>query len=121
MASNIQRGTVKLDASDWTRLKRIGGTRGIETVISTNKDITNPQPKSTALVNTNSLAYPGFGTSRIRRPASNWIDYKAFNSSDYPIQSNRDNNAVTVTINRLCVCATSSYTKQGICSLCSKV
>lgn len=120
MASNIQRGTVKLDASDWTRLKRIGGTRGIETVISTNKDIINPQPKSTALVNTNSLAYPGFGTSRIRRPTSNWIDYKAFNSADYPTQSSL-NETVTVTINKLCVCATSSYTKQGICSLCSKV
>jgi hypothetical protein len=120
MASNIQRGTVKLDASDWTRLKRIGGTRGIETVISTNKDITNPQPTSTALVNTNSLAYPGFGTSRIRRPASNWIAYKAFNSSDYPTQSSL-NNTVTVTINKLCECTTSLYTTQGICSLCSKV
>lgn len=120
MASNIQRGTVKLDASDWIRLKRIGGTRGIETVISTNKDIINPQPTSTALVNTNSLAYPGFGTSRIRRPASNWIDYKAFNSADYPTQSSL-NETVTVTINKLCVCATSSYTKRGICSLCSKV
>ena len=121
MASNIQRGTVKLDASDWTRLKRIRGTRGIDPAIPNNKDIINPQPTSTALVNTNSLAYPGFGTSRIRRPASNWIAYKAFNSADYPTQSNRDNNAVTVTINRLCLCATSSYTKQGVCSLCGNV
>jgi len=120
MASNIQRGTVKLDASDWTRLKRIGGTRGIDPAIPNNKDITNPQPTSTALVNTNSLAYPGFGTSRIRRPASNWIAYKAFSSADYPTQSSL-NNTVTVTINKLCECRTSSYTKQGVCSLCSKV
>ena len=118
MASNIQRGTVKLDASDWIRLKRIGGTRGIETVISTNKDIINPQPKSTALVNINSLAYPGFGTSRIRRPASNWIDYKAFSAADYPTENGQNNYTVT----RLCNCAISTpFHKQGICSLCSKV
>jgi hypothetical protein len=56
----------------------------------------------------------GYGTSKIRRPASIYTDYIASQVADYPTQSSL-NETVTVTINKLCDCATSSYTKQGTC------
>jgi len=126
MASNIQRGTVKLDASDWTRLKKLNGARGNMFVLY---GPVSPAPPPLLTGITNPPTDPcgpilstcqGYGTSKIRRPASIYTDYVASQIVDYPTQTSL-NNTVTVTINKSCNCATSSYKKQGICSLCSKV
>ncbi|NDB81943.1 MAG: hypothetical protein EB127_04265 [Alphaproteobacteria bacterium] len=124
MASNFQRGTVKLDASDWTRIKKLNGARGNMYVVygpvspappPLLTGITNPATLPNAVIDSRRITE--FGTSKIRRPASIYTDYLASQTVDYPTQTTL-NNTVTVTINRLCNCTTSSYTKQGLCSAC---
>ena len=122
MASNIQRGTVKLDAGDWTRLKRLGGARDFQSNadLRLNRDVTNPPSRPTnAVVDSGRILE--YGTSRIRRPASNYTAYRAWGTSDYPTQSSL-NGTVTVSLNRLCNCAVPPasvrYTKPGLCPIC---
>ena len=105
MAASVKHGTFKLDASSWTRLKRINASRNLSTSITSTKDISNPEPKF------NSSKYPGFGSSRIRRPTSNWIDFKAFSYSDYPVQNVSPNteNSTIVRVTRYCNCSTYGF------------
>lgn len=120
MASNFQRGTVKLDASDWTRLKRLGGSRDFQAnvVSGGNADVTNPTTEIFSTVVTDSKRVPEFGTSRTRRPASNYTDFVAAGNSDYATQSNL-NNTVTVVIKSICNCRSPYfYTKVGLCPGC---
>lgn len=97
--SNLSRGTRNMSASDWTRLKRLGGAKGYSTMVqgvnpgagdtsstiyTRNKDIgvapEGPQqPRSQALL----IPYEGAGTHRILRPASNWTDFVAAQTADY--------------------------------------
>jgi hypothetical protein len=71
------------DTSIWTRLKRIKGTANLPNVLQNKTDITNP-PVSLPNAVINGQRIAEFGTSRIRRPTSNWISFKAFSASYIP-------------------------------------
>jgi hypothetical protein len=116
MASNIQRGTRRMDASDWIRLKRLQGSRNFEA--DKPNDITNPDPRSE--VKTGRRVYTEFGVSRILRPASNYTDYKASQTVDYVLESPSGVCDVgkNLTINKICACGTSSAKKVGLCVSC---
>lgn len=127
MASDIQRGTRGLSAGDWVRLKRLNQAVGRMIFVAgpssppiqiLNKDITNPDPRSEP--QSGRRVYTEFGTSRIRRPASNWTDYKAANTADYVTERpvGTCGSLRSLTINKLCTCATSSAKKVGICPTC---
>ena len=104
-----------MDASDWIRLKRLQGSRNFEA--DKPNDITNPDPRSE--VKTGRRVYTEFGTSRIRRTASSWIDYKAAQTADYVLEStNNTLVAKNLTINRVCRCGTASAKKVGLCPTC---
>jgi hypothetical protein len=128
--SNAQQGTRGLSSADWTRLKRLKGAANLTTIIGLNTDIGgNPSKPAVA----NQLQYsPEFhsprqgGTSRIRRTASSWTDFKAFNSADYVTQVQSSNGGVNtngkvLTVDKLCTCETPPYqvNKQGLCITCS--
>ena len=117
MASNFQRGTVKLDAGDWTRLKRLRGSSNFATDIANNTDITNPATLPNAVIDSSRITE--FGTSRIRRSASTFTDFKGWSTSDYPIRIKLDTGPSIIAITRLCNCAlVTFYNKQGLCSAC---
>jgi hypothetical protein len=129
MASNIQRGPRRMDASDWIRIKRLNGAVGnmmyVYTPISpapprTFNDIINPNPRSEP--ESGRRVYTEFGTSKIRRPASNYTDYKASQTSDYVLETPNGRCGVgkNLTIHKLCTCATRSAIKHnGVCLKCS--
>jgi hypothetical protein len=116
MASNIQRGTRGLSAGDWIRLKRLKGSRNFEA--DKPSDITNPDPRSE--VKSGRSVYTEFGTSKIRRPASNYTDYIASQTVDYILESPSGSCGVSknLTVNRICNCDTSSAKKVGLCATC---
>jgi hypothetical protein len=127
MASNIQRGTRGLSAGDWVRLQRLRGGRNFQA--DKPSDITNPPARSEP--ESGRRIYTEFGTSKIRRPASNWTDYKAAQTADYVLErsvgtcgaSGRTNTGVarSLTINKICICDTTSAIKHnGVCVKCSK-
>ena len=125
MASNIQRGPTRMDASDWTRIKKLNGARGNmifrygvtspPTVPNPYKDVVNPDPITQSGVG----KYTEFGLSKIRRPASNWTDYRASQTADYVLQSTATTSASALTINKICTCTTSDAIKHnGVCIIC---
>jgi hypothetical protein len=116
MASDIQRGTRGLSAGDWVRLQRLRGARNFQS--DKNGDITNPPPRSEP--ESGRRVYTEFGTSKIRRPASSWTDYTAAQTADYVIETPAGTCGVgrSLTINRICSCATSSAKKVGLCPTC---
>jgi hypothetical protein len=117
MASNFQQGTVKLDAGDWTRLKRLRGSSNFATDIANNTDITNPATLPNAVIDSGRITE--FGTSRIRRSASTFTDSKGWSTSDYPVRVRSVGGPSAISIIRLCNCGLAvSYTKQGLCSAC---
>lgn len=97
--SNLSRGTRNMSASDWTRLKRLGGAKGYSMMVqgvtpgagdatsavyTRNKDIgvgreALQQPHGQALL----IPYEGAGTHRILRPASDWTNFVASQTTDY--------------------------------------
>jgi len=128
--SNAQQGTRGLSSSDWIRLKRIRGAANLTTIIASNTDIGgNPSKPAVA----GQLPYsPEFhspregGTSRIRRTASSWTDWKAFNTADYVTQAQYTNNGINTNgkvlrVDKLCTCTAPPYqvNKQGLCITCS--
>lgn len=128
--SNAQQGTRGLSSSDWIRLKRIRGAANLTTIIAADTDIGgNPLKPAFA----NQLQYsPEFhsprqgGTSRIRRTASSWTDFKAFNTADYVTQVQSTNGGVltngkVLSVDKLCTCTSPPYqvNKQGLCITCS--
>lgn len=132
--SNLQRGTRGMSASDWIRMKRLQGARSnaysytsgnvtAAGVLTTNKDIVPPQPNQDEIHNKSAInVFPVVGTSKIRRPASNWTDYIASQTADYITYAQGAVNTTSVvrTQNRLCGCTTSVLnTKTGICSNCN--
>ena len=117
MASNIQRGTRGLSAGDWIRLQRLRGAQNFQA--DKPSDITNPPPRSQP--ESGRRVYTEFGTSKIRRPASNWTEYKAAQTADYVLEST-DSTLIarSLTINKICNCDTSSAIKHnGLCITCS--
>lgn len=122
MASNIQRGTLKMDAGDWIRIKRLGGAK---TMFSNNtpvsKDITNPPPRLETPAGARHV-YTEFGTSKIRRPASNYTDYKASQVADYVLQTSAGTYGTeqSLTATRVCACniTKSAISHNGLCIKC---
>lgn len=104
MASNIQRGTRRMDASDWVRIKKLRGATNY--VTDKPGDIINPLPPSCCATTTyNRMRWPEFGTSKIRRPASNWTDYRASQNADYVLESRELYKGKTLSAIRVCNCA----------------
>jgi len=134
MASNVQAGTRGLSASDWVRLKKLSAAQfywipqvpspdpGLF-VLNENRDVINPnpiiEPENGRRVHTE------FGTSKIRRPASFWTDYRAAVTSDY-VTERQDSNTKSrsLTATKVCaggdiICKTESAIKHaGICITC---
>lgn len=103
MASNIQRGTRRMDASDWVRIKKLRGA--VNFLTDQPRDVTNPQgPSCCAIGEYNRMRRAEFGTSKIRRPASNWIDYKASQSADYTLESMNGTAGKTILSVKVCNC-----------------
>jgi hypothetical protein len=114
MASNIQRGTRGLSAGDWVRLKRLSGARTFDTDVTT-----NPNPRTE--VETGRRVYTEFGTSKIRRPASNFTDYVASQTVDYVVEKPAGSCGAgkALTVRKICKCDTSSAIKHGgLCVTC---
>lgn len=85
--SNGQMQTRGLSAADWTRLKRLKGATNYKVVnLDTDKDI-NPTPFPQVRYNKPISVFKTVGTSKIRRPASDWIAYRASQTADYPTPS----------------------------------
>ena len=81
--SNAQSQTRGLSAGDWVRIKRLLGARTYQTVnLNTNVDIEPPtQPQLP--YNLPIHSFKVVGTSKIRRTASSWTDYRAAQTADY--------------------------------------
>jgi hypothetical protein len=141
--SNLQRGTRGMSAGDWVRMQRLRGARSngysnssTSGVLSTyipgsttpnpifNKDIA-PQNAAQVIIHNRSPinVFDVVGTSKIRRPASNWTDYLASQTADYITYAQGAPNTTSVvrTQTKLCSCtSTVLNTKEGICSKCNQ-
>jgi hypothetical protein len=117
MASDIQRGPRKMDASDWTRMKKLNGARGnmLYSYTPTSpatpigyEDTINPPPiNCCASTKNNRHIYPEFGTSKIRRPASHYTDYIASQKADFILETtDNSTGAKILTQKRICSCST---------------
>jgi hypothetical protein len=113
MASNIQRGPRRMDAGDWVRLKRLGGSKYY--LAEQPQDIINPPPRLET--ENGRRVFTEFGTSKIRRPASNWVDFVASQTADYVLESGVAGSK-TLVANGICTCTTSNPQKQGLCVTC---
>jgi hypothetical protein len=134
--SNLQRGTRGMSASDWIRMKRLEGARAnaytytsggvsVSGVLTTNKDVSPPQASQDEIHNMNGAinVFPVVGTSKIRRPASNWTDYVASQTADYLTYSQGALHTTSVVRKqtKLCSCTTTTLnTKTGICTQCNQ-
>jgi len=123
--SNAQQGTRGLSAGDWVRLKRLRGATTYQTVnLNTNKDIAPSQFPQQYYLGGAINVFSTTGTSKIRRTASNWIDYKASQTADYVLtsQAATTSPSVTNTVAKLCTCDPLSYSVKkanGVCTKCN--
>jgi hypothetical protein len=122
--SNAQQGTRGLSAGDWVRLKRLRGAKTYSSVnLTTNKDIAPPNVPQVLIHNTGPInVFDVVGTSKIRRTASNWTDYKASQVADYVLTSRASTTSPSVLNSRvkLCNCTTTTLsTKNGTCTKCN--
>lgn len=117
MASNVSAGTRGLSAGDWIRLKRLQGARQFQS--DKNGDVTNSTLRVEA--KTGRHVYTEFGTSKIRRPASLWTDYRAAQTADYVLESQNSNTkGRSLTAHKVCRCGTTDVIKHnGLCVKCS--
>lgn len=108
MASNISSGTRGLSAGDWVRLQRLRGARTYVTNdLDLNRDVVVPTQPQVSY--SQAMLIPRTtGGSKIRRPASNWTEYKASQTSDFILQSQNPTNpnAKRLETTRLCDCTT---------------
>lgn len=132
--SNAQQGTRGMSASDWIRMKRLQGARAngytytsgstsVSGVLTTNKDIAPTNPAQFLVHNNSAInVFDVVGTSKIRRPASNWTDYIASQTADYVTSGQAANTGTSIknTITKLCSCSSTTLnTKTGICTKCN--
>lgn len=123
--SNAQMQTRGLSAADWTRLKRLRGATTYKTVnLDTNKDI-NPTPAVQLPYGRPIQVYKTVGTSKIRRPASDWTAYRASQTADYPTPSGQFLSGIepgTVqNMTKLCDCSNYTLnTKVAGCTKCNQ-
>lgn len=88
MASNVQAGTRGLSAGDWVRLKRLRGARNFQAdKVGTPNDIVNPRPTLIETTQKARRVFTEFGTSKVRRPASFWTDYRLSQTADYVLET----------------------------------
>ena len=116
-------GTRGLSSGDLTRLKRLRGagndfSTNKLNVLGTNKDI-NPTPFPQTIYPPNFHTPREMGTSKIRRTASGFTDFKGFRYADSVSQIQLFNGKVLIAT-RLCDCTTRDPKKQGLCPKCSK-
>ena len=100
-----------MDASDWTRIKKLNGARGNMYVVygpvspappPLLTGITNPPPRTE--VETGRRIYTEVGGSKIRRPASHFTDYVASQTADYVLESVNSANKVGKKLDHKWVC-----------------
>lgn len=117
---NMQTGTRGLSAGDWIRLQRIRGAKTYATVnLATNKDIA-PPPNPQVPHDPSTLIKPVVGTSRIRRTASQWTDYRASQTADFVTSENTGRNGNALSVTRLCDCSTAALpVRLANCARCS--
>ena len=132
MASDIQRGTRRMDASDWTRMKKLVGARGnmLYTfgtpspvpVPTPYRDIVNPPPVNCCVSTKNNRhVYSEFGISKIRRPASNYTDYIASQKADFILETtDSSTGAKILTQTKICSCSTTIDVIKGRYGICRK-
>lgn len=121
--SNGQQGTRGLSAGDWIRLRRLQGARTYTSTVSSNIDIINPVSMPRTIYSPAFLIPRDVGTSKIRRPASNWTDYVASQTADFVTHAGGNgitSNANTLSVTKLCSCVTSTLgTRTTGCKVCS--
>lgn len=111
MASNVQAGTRGLSAGDWIRIKRLRGAREFQN--DKDGDVTNPPPTLLETTKGARRVFTEFGTSKIRRPASSWTDYRASQTADYVLEGQDSlTKSRTLTANVVC-----NGTKQTDCKV----
>jgi hypothetical protein len=121
---NFQRGTRNLSPSDLTRLKRLGGSLQYNNVVLANRDVINPLPVRQPPNGGARYIQVDFGTSKYRRPASYWTNYRASQTADYVTEiynPETDGNGKVLTVHRLCSCDTTNLPKtdRTICLKCN--
>ena len=117
--SNTQAGTRLTSSSDWTRMKKLRALGQGKWNNSENASTELPILQSTRNV---SLLIPRTtGTSKYRNMASDWTNFKAFNTADYVLQSQQTGNiGKTLSRIRICSCTvTTLQTKVGLCAECN--
>lgn len=108
MASNVQAGTRGLSAGDWIRLKRLQGARNFQS--DKDGDVTNPSPLLLETTQGARRVFTEFGTSKIRRPASFWTDYRASQTADYVLErQDSETKSRSLDINNMCGCTNHTY------------
>lgn len=121
MASNVQAGTRGLSAGDWIRMKRLRGSR--EYLNDRTVDVVNPSPLLLETTKGGRHVFTEFGTSKIRRPASFWTDYRVSQTADYVLESqNSDTKSRSLLANKVCTgCLTdvNVVKHNGLCVKCS--
>lgn len=119
--SNAQAGTRGLSAGDWIRLQRLRGARNFEA--DKPSDITGTVVMPQTIYNKAMLIPRDVGTSRIRRPASFYTDFRASQTADFVTQKQTATSgpAKTLTDTKLCDCTSTTLTPRLTgCQICSK-
>lgn len=131
--SNSQMQTRGMSASDFIRMKKLRAMRQYyssnqtsygDSVVGSNKDINTPTTPQVAY-RLPMHHFKTVGTSKIRRPASDWTAFKASQTMDFPAVTGRvvpgvDMGTVQV-MTRLCDCSNSPLnTKIDSCIDCKK-
>lgn len=119
--SNAQQGTRGLSAGDWIRIQRLRGARNFEA--DKPGDITGTVVMPQTIYNKAMLIPRDVGTSRIRRPASFYTDFRASQTADFVTQKQTVTSgpAKTLTNTKLCNCTSTTLTPRLTgCKVCSK-
>lgn len=127
--SNASRGTRVVSAGDWVRMKRLLGARNNGYSSDGYLDPASPNFNKdvipiTSLQNPYSLpihVFPVGGNSKIRRPASNWIDNVGFRYGDIVLSSQQGVNqsGSLIEAQRFCNCTkTNLANKDVVCRKC---
>ena len=118
--SNGNNGPRNMSASDFTRIRRLRAMYDYNERIDNNSDVTNPTPGRAVDV------FTGFGIGKYRRTASDWIAYKAAQTSDYVIMSDRNKpgEGKTLEVVKICICTSPTFVasdimgKDNVCAVC---
>ena len=118
--SNANNNPRSMSASDYTRVLKLRAMYDYRTRINNNVDVTNPSPGRSLDI------YTGFGIGKYRRTASDWIAYRAAQTSDYVTMKDASQPGMgkILTVNQVCVCTSPTFVpsnimgKHDICAVC---